>query len=80
MSGLNVDFPTQGLNEGLPSKDQQVKTSFLLQNVRPFDVTAERIRGGQRPGTVKAYTTRIAGDFPVINMTSIITTYIVPGV
>ena len=75
---MRIPFPSSGLHEGLPSQDQPVTTSFLLQNVRPFDVSDERIRGGQRPGTVLAYTTRIVGDYPIIAMTSIVTTYITP--
>ncbi len=75
---MRVPFPDQGKNDGLPSQDQPVHTSFSLQNVRPFDITSERIRGGQRPGTVLAYTTRIVGDFPIIAMAEIVTTYIEP--
>jgi len=75
---MRIPFPYEGLNEGLPAQDQPVKTSFLMQNVRPFDISDERVRGGQRPGTVLAYTTRIVGDYPVIYMTSIVSTYIEP--
>ena len=75
---MRIPFPTGGLNETVAVQDQPVTTSFLLQNVRTFDVTAERGRGGQRPGTVLAYTTRIVGDYPIIAMTSIVTTYITP--
>ena len=77
---MRVTFPLEGLAEGVAAQDQPVSTSFSLQNVRPFDVDAERIRGGQRPGTVKAYDTQIVGDNPVIQMTSIVTTYIQPEV
>lgn len=73
-----VPFPADGLVEASAAQDQIVGTSFQLQNVRPFDVDAERIRGGQRPGTVLAYTTRIVGDNPIINMLSVSTTYITP--
>ncbi len=76
---MRIGFPDQGLNEGLPSQDQPVRTSFNLQNVRPYDITSERIRGGQRPGTALAYTNQIVGDFPIINMVSIVTTYLTPG-
>ncbi len=76
---MRIPFPHLGLVEGLPSGDQQAGTSPSLQNVRPFDIVDERIRGGQRPGTVLAYTTRVVGDFPIINMTEIVTTYIIPA-
>ena len=75
---MRIPFPVEGLVEGVASQDQAVRTSFSLQNVRPFDVSDERIRGGKRPGSVKAYTTQIVGDYPVIKMDSIVTTYITP--
>lgn len=75
---MRIPFPTLGLREAVAAQDQEVGSSFSLQNVRPFDITAERVRGGQRPGTSLAYTTRIVGDFPVIYMTQIVTTYITP--
>lgn len=75
---MRIGFPDQGLNEGLSAQDQPVRTSFNLQNIRPFDTGDERIRGGQRAGTVLAYTTRIVGDFPIISMVEIVSTYITP--
>lgn len=75
---MRIEFPREGLNEFLAAQDQPALSSFSLQNVRAFDVHAERDRGGQRPGTVLAYTTRIVGDFPIINMSEIVTTYITP--
>ena len=75
---MRIPFPVNGLVEAVAAQDQKVGGSFNIQNVRPFDISDERIRGGQRPGTSLAYTTRIVGDFPVIAMTSITTTYITP--
>ena len=75
---MELKFPIQGLHEGLPAKDQPPLTSPSLQNVRPFDVEEDRIRGGQRPGLVKAYSTQIAGNHPVIQILQIATTYIQP--
>jgi len=41
-----------------------------MDNVRPFDVLDERIRGGQRPGMAKRYAERVtnaaAGTGPVV--------------
>ena len=76
---MRVPFPILGLHEGLPTTEQPVRTSFSLSNVRPFDVSDERVRGGQRPGTALAYTTRVVGDYPVIHLTSIVSTYITPA-
>ena len=75
---MKIPFPTEGLAEGMPSAEQPQKTSFSLQNVRPFDVTSEKIRGGKRPGTKLAYTTQVGGVHPILLMTSIVTTYINP--
>lgn len=74
-----MNFPILGLHEGLAVEKQPPTTSPLLQNVRPFDVEDERIRGGQRPGVIKAYETQVGGARPVILMTSIATTFIPPA-
>jgi len=73
---MELSFPSSGLHEGLPAEKQPLATSPALKNVRPFDVEEERIRGGQRPGLVKAYETQVGGDHPVICITSIATTFI----
>ena len=78
MPDAKVPFPIYGLASGTPASGQPLRTSFQLQNVRPYDVSDERMRGGQRPGTALAYTTQITGDYAVLYMTSITTTYIVP--
>jgi hypothetical protein len=75
---MRIPFPINGLSEGLPATEQPLRTSFSLQNVRPYDVTDERVRGGQRPGTVLAYTTRVVGDNPIIALAQVTTTYIEP--
>lgn len=76
---IELKFPIQGLHEGLPAEDQPPMTSPSLRNVRPFDTEEDRIRGGQRPGLVKAYSTQVAGDHPIIGMVAIATTYIEPA-
>lgn len=76
---MKISFPIEGLVEGLPSAEQPMRTSFSLSNVRPFDITSEKIRGGQRPGSSLAYTTQVSGaSHPVLQMVSIVTTYISP--
>jgi hypothetical protein len=65
-----------GLHEGLAADKQPPMTTPYAKNVRPFDVEEERARGGQRPGFVKAYTTQIGGEHPVIAMGVIATTFI----
>jgi len=76
---MEIPFPSAGLHEGLAAEKQPPTTSPQLQNVRPFDVTEERSRGGQRPGFVLAYTTQIGGEYPVLHISQITTTYISPA-
>ena len=68
-----------GLHEGLAYEKQPQTTSPNLANVRPFDIEKEKERGGQRPALVKAYSTQVAGDYPIIAILQIATTYITPG-
>jgi hypothetical protein len=73
-----LPFPIGGLHEGLSLEKQPPITSPYLKNVRPYDVTEERARGGQRPALIEAYETQIGGEHPVIGMCAITTTYIEP--
>ena len=76
---MELSFPFGGLHTGLPAEKQPPTTSPSLSNVRPFDVEEERARGGQRPGLVKAYTTQIGGEYPVLHLSTITVTYITPA-
>jgi len=76
---MRIQFPVLGLVDGAPSSAQPMQTSPSLQNVRPYDISDEKIRGGQRSGTALAYTTRIVGDYPVLYMTQVTSTYIEPA-
>jgi hypothetical protein len=74
---MKIKPPILGLDEGSAACEQPSQTSFSLKNTRPYDITAERIRFGQRPGTTKAYTTQISGaSHPVLAIVSVISTYI----
>ena len=75
---MELGFPSSGLHEGLAVEQQPPTTSPHLKNVRPFDVEEERVRGGKRPGLVKAYTTQVGGEHPVLRITMIASTYITP--
>jgi hypothetical protein len=76
---MEIYFPIKGLSKGLPAEKQPPATSPVLRNVRPFDVEEERIRGGQRPGLVKAYAEQVGDSRPVIILAQISTTYIPAG-
>ncbi len=75
---MQLQFPIQGLHEGVAAKEQPPQTSPSLRNVRPFDTEEDRVRGGQRPALVQAYSTRVVGDNPVILMAEIASTYVEP--
>jgi hypothetical protein len=76
---MKIPFPAKGLTDGTPSGEQPVQTSFSLNNVRAFDITKEKIRGGQRPGTILAYDTQISdASHPVLYICSVVSTYIAP--
>jgi len=47
---FTVRFPIKGLDQSRGVEDQDPLTSADLQNVRPFDSTENRARGGSRPG------------------------------
>jgi len=74
-----LEFPINGLHEGVAYGKQPPGTTPACRNVRPFDVDEDRICGGQRPGLVKAFSTQVVGDHPVIGMVQIATTYIEPS-
>ena len=76
---MRIPFPIDGLVDGTPSSAQPIRTSFSLSNVRPYDVSDEKIRGGQRPGTALAYTTQVGSSNPIIAMTQVVSTYIPPA-
>lgn len=77
---MKVPFPVLGLYEGQSSIEQPSQTSFSLSNVRPFDISKEKVRGGKRAGTILAYDNPIGGEgeHPVLFMTSVVVTYITP--
>ncbi len=65
MANFRLTFPIKGVNKSRIPEDQPQATSPDMNNVRPFDVLDERIRGGQRPGMVKRYSQQvIRGGYP----------------
>lgn len=50
---MEIMFPIKGLHLGFMTEKQPGLTSFSMLNVRPYDTLANRLRGGQRPATVK---------------------------
>ena len=53
MPEFELRFPINGKVTNFPITKQPQDTAALLNNVRPYDVSKERARGGQRPGIKK---------------------------
>ena len=53
MANLDIPFPLEGLDKGLATNKQSPTTSSDMNNMRPYDVLDDRVRGGQRPGLDK---------------------------
>jgi len=65
-----IQFPLLGQNKGMAASKQPFATSFLMNNVRLYDVLDKRARGGQRPGLTAWGNGDLIGDSnqPVVAM------------
>ena len=65
---MNLRFPYKGKNLGMALSEQPELTTPHINNMRPRDVLANRLRGGQRPGLDKwgAGTQIGAAEQPVV--------------
>lgn len=52
---LSLPFPVRGVTENTPYSGVPADHTQSALNVRPFDSSDERLRGGQRPGTTKLF-------------------------
>jgi hypothetical protein len=69
----DFDFPLKGLDENWAYKAQPEGTTPDCLNVRPFDVTGQRMRGGQRAGLSKYFVTAPNGvGIPIQRLDSVI--------
>lgn len=50
---MKLRFPYEGIDKGRALNEQPNMTSPNMNNVRPYDVLDNRMRGGQRPGLGK---------------------------
>ena len=50
---MKLRFPHEGIDKGRALNEQPQMTSPHINNVRPYDVLDNRMRGGQRPGLDK---------------------------
>lgn len=76
---LELEPPLAGISENLSFEQKPPFTTPVCNNMRAYDPDEVRARTGQRAGTVKAYSTQIGGDFPVIKIRSITNTFITPA-
>jgi len=75
---LELEPPLAGISENLSFEQKPPFTSPVILNMRAYDPDQQRARMGQRPGTVKAYTTQIGGDFAIQKIRSITSTFVTP--
>ncbi len=72
MANFILKFPIRGINKSRLPDEQPEATSPDMNNMRPFDVLDDRVRGGQRPGMKKRYSERVenpdTGFGPIIGM------------
>jgi hypothetical protein len=73
---LDVVFPYKGVNQAVAYMKQPPITTHLMKNMRVKDVSEQRARGGQRPGTKKVSTDQIGSTKPVLKIVQVATTYI----
>ena len=50
---MKLRFPYEGIDKGRALNEQPQMTSPHMNNIRPYDVLDNRMRGGQRPGLDK---------------------------
>lgn len=62
---INIQFPLKGINEQWAFGQQPQGTTPAALNVRPYDVFEGRLRGGQRPGHTKYFTSAVNGVNPI---------------
>ncbi len=62
---IRIPFPIGGYDAHWGFDDQPKLTTPSASNVRPYDVSAERARGGSRPGIGEAYSATIGASAPV---------------
>ena len=53
MAQVQFQFPINGIDRNWAASGQPNLTTYDCMNVRPYDVIANRSRGGQRPGLDK---------------------------
>ena len=76
---IELEPPLAGISENMAFEQKPPFTSPIMMNMRPYDPDEQRARLGQRPGTVKAYTTQIGGAYGVSKIRSITNTFITPA-
>jgi hypothetical protein len=70
MPRVELKFPVQGINKNWANSEQPPVTSPDMNNVRPYGVAENRLRGGQRPGLNNLlYPSRVADpNDPVVEL------------
>lgn len=69
MQKIPLQFPIKGVSEVPPFGAALNSIAPDALNVRPFDVTEGRVRGGQRPGSERYIATPVDGSNPIQRIT-----------
>jgi len=76
---IELEPPLAGISENLAFEQKPPFTTPVMMNMRAYDPDEVRARMGQRAGTVKAYTTQVGGDYPIVKIRAITCTFIQPA-
>jgi hypothetical protein len=69
---LELQFPALGIDQSMDLAEQRPQTCVTGTNVRLFEPTSLRARGGSRPGTSKYVTTQLGGGSNRVQMLNLI--------
>lgn len=72
-SPMDLTFPTRGVNVATEYELQPVGTTPVGANVRTYEPSSSRGRGGARPGLFKLLLDRVNGNAPVQHLNFIVT-------
>lgn len=72
-SPMDLTFPTRGVNVATEFELQPVGTTPTGRNVRTYEPSSARGRGGARPGLLKWLLDRVNGNAPVQHLNFIVT-------
>ena len=76
---IELEPPLAGISENMAFEQKPPFTTPVMMNMRAYDPDEVRARMGARPGTVKAFDTQVGGAFPIVKISAIVHTHIIPA-